>query len=156
MNRLVIAVGLVLTVSCLTYGQAKPQAKTAPAGQNTVQEVSALEEAWMEAANKYEVSWFERHLADSIVSTDENGAMVDKAAMIADVKNRANKYESTSYENLKVHAYGDAAVATGIFVVKGTYKGKDNSGRFQWTDTWVKRGGQWQCVASHASKIISK
>lgn len=60
-----------------------------------------------------------------------------------------------TYENLKVQVYGDAAVATGITVVKGgSYKGKDSSGKFPWTDTWVKRGGQWQCDASHSSKIV--
>jgi hypothetical protein len=29
-------------------------------------------------------------------------------------------------------------LATGIEVDKGTNKGKDASGRFRWTDTWVK------------------
>jgi hypothetical protein len=67
-----------------------------------------------------------------------------------------SKIESNVYENLKVQVYDDAAVATAISVVKGSYKGKDNSGKYPWTDTWVKRGGQWQCVASHASKIVQK
>jgi len=151
MKRLAVAIVLVLTVSCLVLGQAKP-----PAAQNAVQEVTALEKAWLDAGRQYDVLWFERNIADSYISTDENGLVSDKATMIADVKSKASKYESLAYETLKVQAYGDTAVATGITVVKGTYKGKDNSGKYPWTDTWVKLAGRWQCVAGHSSKIVTK
>jgi ketosteroid isomerase-like protein len=149
MKRLLAAVVLVLIVSCPISGQTKP-----PAGQNAVQEVTALEQAWQEASPKYDVSWYERNIADSYIGTDENGVMSNKAATIADVKNKAFKAESYTLENLKVQAYGDAAVATGISVItKATYKGKAVSGKYPWTDTWVKLSGRWQCVASHNSKI---
>jgi len=48
---------------------------------------------------------------------------------------------------------GDTAMAIGIESDKGTDNGKDASGRFRWTDTWVTINRKWQCVASHASKI---
>ncbi len=152
MKRIVVFIALTLAVSCLVFGQAKPQ----PAASNASQEVAALERAWTDAGTKYDVAWFERYIADTYISTDENGVVSDKATMIADVKNRASKPESVSYENLKVQVYGDTAVATGITIYKGTYKGKDMSGKYPWTDTWVKRGGQWQCVAGHNSKITQK
>jgi len=40
--------------------------------------------------------------------------------------------------------------------MQGPVEGKDNSGKFQWTDTWLKRGGQWQCVAGHSSTLVAK
>ena len=123
----------------------------AAAGQTAEQEVAALERAWLDAAMKYDVAWFERHIADTFISTDFEGVVTGKAAMVADLKAKAGK-ETVSYDGLKVQAYGDTAIATGITVVKGTYKGKDSTGRYAWTDTWVKRGGQWQCVAGHSSK----
>ena len=156
MKRLIVAIVLVLIVSCLSFGQAKPKQAATPVGQNAVQEVTALENAWIDAERQYDVSWFEHNLADSYHNTDENGVVSDKATTIADVKNRASKIESYSYEGFKVQAYGDTAVATGIAVFKGTYKGKDNSGKYPWTDTWVKLAGRWQCVASHNSKIVSQ
>jgi ketosteroid isomerase-like protein len=152
MKKILGAVALLLVLVSLIIGQTKP-----PAAQNAVQEVTALERAWIDAERQYDVAWFEKYLADTIVSTDENGAVMDKSAMIADVKSKASNNESVTYEGLKVQVYGDAAVATGISVVKGgTYKGKDNSGKFPWTDTWVKLSGRWQCVASHNSKIVTK
>ena len=151
MKKLLVSTVLMLAVSCLIFGQAKQAAK-----QDTVKEITALENAWNDAAQKYDVAWFERNLADSLSNTDENGKVSDKAATIADVKNKASKIESISNESFKVEVYGDTAVATGIFVLKGTYKGKDSSGRYPFTDTWIKLAGRWQCVASHNSKIPSK
>ncbi len=152
MKRMMVFIALVLTVSCLVFGQAKLQ----PAASNASQEVAALERAWTDASSKYDVAWFERYIADSFSGIDENGVVFDKAMVIADVKNRASKPESVSVENLKVQVYGDTAVATGVTVYKGTYKGKVMSGNYPWTDTWVKRGGQWQCVAGHNSEIRQK
>ena len=151
MNKLLVSTVLMLAVSCLILGQTKQAA-----GQDTVKEITALENGWNDAAQKYDVAWFERNLADSLINTDENGKVLDKAATIADVKDKVSKIESIYNEIFKVQAYGDAAVASGITVLKGTYKGKDSSGKYPFTDTWVKLAGRWQCVAAHASKIPSK
>jgi ketosteroid isomerase-like protein len=156
MKRLSIVAILMVALPCLAFGQAAAQ-KAAPAkGQTAEQEVSALERAWLDASLKYDVAWFERHMADTLVNTDEEGIVTGKAAMVADVKSHASTYETLTYDDLKVRAYGDTAVATGISVWKGTKNGKPDSGRSQWTDTWIKRAGQWQCVASHGTMIVKK
>jgi ketosteroid isomerase-like protein len=72
------------------------------------------------------------------------------------MKSRANVYETITYDDLRVHAYGDTAIATGIAVLKGTAKGKPVDGSVRWTDTWIKRAGQWQCVASQGTMIAKK
>jgi hypothetical protein len=33
------------------------------------------------------------------------------------------------------------------------YKEQDISGKYSFTDTWVKRYGKWQAVASQATKV---
>ena len=116
----------------------------------------ALERAWLAAGLKDDVAWYERNLADTMVNTDEEGVVTGKAEMVSDAKNHVNKYETLSYDDLKARAYGDTVIATGIVVVKGTSKGKPVNLRSEWTDTWVKRGGQWQCVASQATKLGEK
>jgi|WetSurMetagenome_2_1015567.scaffolds.fasta_scaffold99754_3 ketosteroid isomerase-like protein len=152
MKRLMIAIVLMLIVPCLIFGQTKPTEE-----QNAVQEVTALERTWSEAESHGDVAWFERHFADSYIGTDALGGVSDKVSMIAGVKNKVAKIDSTSTESLKVQVYGDAAVATSIEVVKkGTYKGKDAAGKYRWTDTWIKLAGRWQCVASHGSRIVAE
>jgi hypothetical protein len=39
--------------------------------------------------------------------------------------------------------------------LKGNYKGQDISGKYRFTDTWVKRNGKWQVAASHSTKVQS-
>ena len=124
--------------------------------QDLTQKVAALEREWIDAGQKGDASWFERHLAATFVNTDESGTVSDKAAMIKEVRSREAKLESVSYAALDTKAYGDTVIATGITVRKGTLKGSDISGRFAWTDTWVKLGGEWQCVAGHASTVSAK
>jgi ketosteroid isomerase-like protein len=125
-------------------------------GQNVVQEITALENAWNDAAQKYDISWFKKNLADSYISTNEEGRVFDKAMIIADAKNKVSKTQDVSNEHFKVQSYGNTAVATGISVVRGATKGKDVSEKYPWTDTWIKLNGRWQCVASHNSKLPSK
>jgi ketosteroid isomerase-like protein len=54
---------------------------------------------------------------------------------------------------MKVAVVGDSGIVQGEGTIKGSYKGKDMSGRYRWTDTYVKRDGVWQCVSSFSSKI---
>ena len=91
-------------------------------------------------------------LADKIVSTDEDGTVtVGKEANLAEAK--LTTFSSVDLTDLKVTVFGDAAIATGAFASRGTYKDKpfDHRGRF--TDTWVRMNGKWLCVASHESLI---
>jgi ketosteroid isomerase-like protein len=55
-----------------------------------------------------------------------------------------------------VRVYGDAAVATGIYRETGKNKGKTYTIHSRYTDTWIKRGGVWLCVASQSTLIPSK
>ena len=91
-----------------------------PAVENAVQKITAIERAGLVAERQYDVSWYERHTADSYIFNDKDGVYYDKATVVASVENNGYKIESSSIEDLKVHIYGDAAVTTFIYVVKGT------------------------------------
>jgi len=92
-------------------------------------------------------------LSDKFVNTGSDGKVTSKAESLASAK--ATKYESVAYGDLKVTAFGGAAVATGDFKAKGTDpEGKPLDVHERFTDTWVKGPkGQWQCVASHQSTV---
>ena len=151
MKKLIICIVVALFASSLIFGQAK---QTTP--NNAVQEITALEMAWNEAQMKNDALWLERNLLNSYISTDEEGVVLDKAKTIANAKVKLAKIDAVSTDNLKVQVYGNTAIATGVNTAKGTFKGKDISGRYPWTDTWIKIGGRWQCVASHNSMLPSK
>ena len=92
-------------------------------------------------------------LADKFTGTDSEGKVRGKAESLANAK--ATKYDSVDYDDVKVTAFGDTAIATGGFKAKGTdASGKPFDEHERWTDTWAKMpNGSWQCVASHGSEI---
>jgi len=49
---------------------------------------------------------------------------------------------------------GNVAIVTAGDVEKSSYKGKDTSGHYVWTDVYMNREGQWQVVATQGSKLL--
>ena len=158
MKKLSVVVVFLLAFSCLAYGQAKKQASpAAPAkAPSAEQELIKLEKEWADAWVKGDVAALDRTLADDFVSTDFEGTLWDKAMTVALMKSGEHKVSSAVLDDMKARVYGDAAVVIGHATVKEIYKGKDLSGQYRFIDTFVKRGGRWQCVASQGTKIVKK
>jgi ketosteroid isomerase-like protein len=115
-----------------------------------------LEDGWAAALLKADVAYIGGILADNYTDTDDMGAVSTKAQDLADLKSGDIKFTALVTENYQVHVYGDTAIVTGRNTQKAQFKGKDISGSFQFTDTWLKRDGHWLCVATHYSKVPQK
>lgn len=142
--RAVLVLSLVLP--CLDFGQ---QAKNAP----TEEELMKLENQWGEAVVKQDFDMLGRILADDYTGTDFEGTIWTKATAIAAFKSGEDVVTSATVDEMKVRTYGDAAVVIGRTTVQEKLKGRDLSGQYRFTDTWVRRGGRWQCIAAHGSKL---
>jgi ketosteroid isomerase-like protein len=154
MKAILAAVVLVLAVSCQAFAQAKP---AAPAKSASVeQELIKLENDWNDAMVKRDVAALSRIVADDWTITDPDGTIVAKTEFLANFKSGVDAVSSAVADEMKVRVYGDAAVVLGRNTVKEQYKGKDISGQYRFTDTWIKKAGRWQCVASAFSKIAQK
>jgi hypothetical protein len=155
-KKLIVALILVLAGPCLVFGQTKPQAQTPAKGATVEQELMKLEEGWAVALVKPDLPFLERILADGYVATDSEGTVWNKAQSLALLKSGEDKFASCVTDNMRVRVYGNAAVVTGHNTAKETLKGRDISGQTHWTDTWVRQGGLWKCVASHWSNTAEK
>jgi hypothetical protein len=51
------------------------------------------------------------------------------------------------------HVYGDTIIIIGIYHEKGTLSGKPYVHRARFTDTWIRQGTSWICVASQETYI---
>ena len=138
-------------VGLLSLGNAALSQAQAAGG--TEKAVAALEQQWLQSQKTNNPDLVAPLLADKFVNTGSDGKVMNKAEALADAK--ATKYDSADYEDVKVTAFGDAAIATGGFKAKGTdASGKPLDVHERWTDTWVKMpNGKWQCVATHGSMI---
>ena len=89
----------------------------------------------------------------TFTQTSSRGEVTDFAQNLAEVEKREPRYEIFSNHDQTVRLYGDSAIILGITTVKGTSDGKPFAADFQYTDTWIRRGGKWKIVASHASRL---
>jgi uncharacterized protein (TIGR02246 family) len=155
MKTAFVLFAVLTVVSSLGYAQTPvKEPSTKPAA------VAAAEQALMKVENdmlaallKRDVAGFGRHFADDAVLTTPDGNVQTKAQLVADVKSGDLVLQSSTMSDVKVRVFGDAAVVTYITTDKGTYKKTDISGRYRWTDTFVRQGGEWKLVAGHGTPI---
>jgi len=88
--------------------------------------------------------------------TNSMGKVTTRADDIAEAKKNDPKYEIFENYDMNARVHGDAAVVTGKTHTKGISGGKPFDSVFQFTDTFVKDGGRWRLLASHASKLAAK
>ena len=155
MKGILTTVVLLFAVSCQVFAQAKP---AAPAkGASVEQELIKLENDWNDAMVKRDMAALNRIVTDDWTTIDpDDGTIMTKAQSLADLKSGEDAYTSAVGDEWKVRVYGDAAVVLGRLTGKEQYKGKDVSGQYRFTDTWIKKAGRWQCVASAGTKITKK
>jgi ketosteroid isomerase-like protein len=141
---------LLLAGASLAFAQYKPPAKAAgPVEQALMQ----MERDWTDASLKKDATAMDKIVADDWIGLDFQGKSVTKAQIIAEMKSGASSSTSIDLADMKVRVFGDTAVVTGGDTEKSTYKGKDSSGKYVWTDVFMKRNGRWQAVASQSTKL---
>jgi hypothetical protein len=123
------------------------------AGDDAVTAVTKLENDAVKADLANDKSFYEKNLADDWTGGDSSGQWFTKQSMLKtmdDTKN--NKMNSEKISGLKVRSYGDAAVATFKDTYDAVVLGEHRMRTVIDTDTFVKQGGAWKQVASHASQ----
>jgi len=119
-------------------------------------QIRQLERAWNQAEMKQEIGAVDNLVADTLVYTDYDGTFMNKKEYLKWIINPEQKADHLYDEGLSVQVYGNAAVVTGIYRESGTNKGKPYTIRSRYTDTWIKRNGLWQCVASQSTLLSGK
>ena len=154
MKRASVLFALLIAAGSLGYAQtpAKPAADK-PAAAGPEQALMKIEQDMLAALLKKDAAGFGRHFADDAVLTTPDGTVQTRAQLLADVKSGDLVLESSAFSDMKVRVYGDAAVVTYTTTDKGKYKQQDISGRFRWTDVFVRRAGEWKLVAGQGTPI---
>jgi len=112
----------------------------------------ALENVWVEALVQADTAKLEAIFLDTYVDTDEGGHQSDKQGTLAVFKSGDLKFKSIKLSNMKVYAYGDAAIVTGLAAQDGTFNGDPVEPNIVFTDTFVLQKGIWKAAASHRTR----
>ena len=119
------------------------------------EEIKRLDHKWAQAYVKSDIPTLQELMSDELVTTDATGTtfLKGKEQDIEGVRNGSISYEVFKIEDVKVKAHGDTAIAVGRFSMKGKAGKKEFSGRYAYTETWIKRSGKWQAIAEHITSI---
>ena len=120
------------------------------------EEVRKLERQWLDAYEQNNPEAMDRIVADDFTITFPNGAMQTKPQLMAMIKAPRRTSESRMRfhtEDVRSRAYGDTVILIGRVVTEYEREGKTVRELSRYTDTYVRRNGRWQVVASHLSKI---
>lgn len=118
------------------------------------QEVQKLERAWLDAYEQHDSKAMDAIVADDFTITFPSGGMQTKPQIMAAIKSPRTAGGPTMKfrtEQVQGRAYGDVVILVGIVITEYQREGKTVSERQRYTDTYVKRNGRWQVVASHLS-----
>ncbi len=115
----------------------------------------AMENLWNQMQLNHDATAMEKMIDENFVLTDYDGSLLNKAQFLAAIKDSSVQLTQEMSEGMKLHEHGSTVIVTGATREKGTLNGKPFSHNGRFTDTWMKKSGQWVCVASHLG-VISK
>jgi ketosteroid isomerase-like protein len=120
------------------------------------QELMKIQHEWAEARVKRDSSCTRRLEAEDCTIVWPDGRIVNKRgdleSMTGDIV-----FSEFKIHNLQVRLYGDTEIVFGEGIIKAL-KGKQDllDGKFVWTDTFAKQGGQRKVVASQITPVLDK
>jgi ketosteroid isomerase-like protein len=127
----------------------------AVAQDDAAQTVQKLERAWLDAYEQYDERAMTAIVADNFTITFPDGSTQTKAQIITSLKSAGGGQRPSMKfhtEDVRARVYGDTVILTGRVVTEYQRDGQTMSKEQQrYTDTYVKRNGQWQVAASHLS-----
>ena len=118
--------------------------------------LTKIQHEWAEARVKGDSSYTRGIESDDCTIVWPDGSIVNKRqdlqTMIGDVV-----FTEFKIDDLQVRLYGNTGIVIGEGIIKA-HKGKQDllDGKFVWTDTFVKQGGQWKVVASQITPVLEK
>ena len=136
-------------------GQDVPAAAGAAALSSEEREARALERRWLDAYERNDMAAMTEIVADDFTITFPDANVDTKAEILDQMRavppgSPANRFHT---RNTAARSYGDTVVLIGIVTVETVREGRPVRQEWAYTDTYVRRNGRWQVVASHLSSL---
>jgi len=120
------------------------------------QEVRKLEREWLDAYEKQDAETMKRIVSDDFKLTFSNGSVQTKADILAQLKSAQDSSRPSpkfSTEDVQSRVEGDAVILTGSVIQTMNRDGQTKTMQMRYTDTYAKRQGRWQVIASQLTRI---
>lgn len=150
MNLIRISMAFALVAAVVPVA-ARPNAGL-EASINDMETIGRLNAARHEAYRTRDRQALERLLADDFVAIRANGATQSKAALIAAATSPIRDIRRVTWDLVQINVRGDTAFVSGRSHLEGTSDGRDISNTTQYTDLYVRRGGEWKIAATRIQR----
>jgi uncharacterized protein (TIGR02246 family) len=121
---------------------------------DSIREVRQMERSWLDAYEQHDSKAMEAIVADDFTITFPDGRIQTKPQILSSLKQSRNGPPFKFYtEEVQSRIYGDTVILIGRVITEWQQKGQTMKEVNRYTDTYVKRGGRWQVVASHLSYV---
>ncbi len=131
-------------------------ARSATPPDSVKDEILKADEERNVALQKGDIATLERIYSDDLVYTNATGAILTKAQHLAELKGRSLHFISFVHEDVQVTVHGDAGFVTGISKSKVEYRGEVSTANRRFLNVFMKKDGQWQCVAHMEANLAQK
>ena len=157
MKRFTVTLSMMALSAGMLLAQAQTKAadtkKPAASANAASDELKQIENDWVDASKTKNAEKLGDILADNWVELGWDGKRTDKAKALAEMKTPGNSLDTFEMGPMTVRVFGNTAVVTGSDTEKSMENGKDTSGKYVWTDVFVKQNGKWRAVASQSTKV---
>ena len=150
--------GLRYSLCCVlaAFWVVTASASQSPPVRSAQQVLVALERDWNEAFYRKDIAFIRNLLADEFIATYDDGSRGDKAKELVLAAEFNQQVESALQDEFTVTVYRDTAVVWFTLHVVGIKQGQRAELTLRYTDVWVMRDGQWQCVSSQSTRVNPK
>lgn len=121
-------------------------------GGGTVVKLRQMEREW--EASSHNTATIQKMVADDFIGVTSDGKVVTKKVMLKGSDDKKSD-GSSSVVHMDVRLFGPK-----VAIVVGTARqstknkaGKKSTTSYRFTDTWMERGGNWQCIAGQATAL---
>jgi ketosteroid isomerase-like protein len=123
---------------------------------NDEQTLIKIQHEWADARLKCDSSFPQRIEAEDFTVVWFDGTIVNKEEDVQSYESDDAVFTEFKIDDLKVRFYGDTAIVVGQGSIKAHTKTRDLTGKYVWTDTFVRRGAEWKAVASQVTPVLAK
>lgn len=120
------------------------------------QALRKIQQDWADARLKRDSSFPKQIEAEDFTVVWFDGTLVNKQEDVRTYESDDATFTEFKIDDLKMRFYGDTAIVVGQGSIKARTKTQDLSGRYIWTDTFVKKEGDWKAVASQVTPVLAK
>jgi hypothetical protein len=129
----------------------QPKGRTVGGGATRIFE--RIETDWAKALMKADKTELDRIEAPEYTVVTASGAVLAKTQADGELLNGNQHFDALEISDVAVHRSCNLAVVTGHARSRERYKNQDNSGDYEFIDTFEKRGGKWLAIHAQLTRV---